>query len=328
MVVKILDDRGIGIDGRRSPRASATRPPTARGSSTSASRRRPTTRACASRSRPRGRGRADRLLGRQHRHRHRPAAAVPGLDPGTEPDRRRRHRARRRRWRCRSSPTTARSRVPVAAPGVDVVSTSRDGGYETNSGTSMAAPHVAGVAALMASADPRLSAAELRALLLEHAVRPPEAGPAEPGRRARRRSQAAMRTPRGPARPRPAARPRHRLASRRAAGRACARQYTRRGRRGPLRAPEASTAPTVASARPARLRAPGSLLRPAKAGRRLVLRGRSARDGGASPGGRGRLRRRRAVASPRARSRLAGSTRRRRGARRSCSTAARRRRRI
>ena len=68
--------------------------------------------------------------------------------------------------------------VPVAAPGEGVVSTSNDGGYETRSGTSMAAPHVAGVAALMASIAPRLSAAELRGLLVEHAVRP--ARPARP----------------------------------------------------------------------------------------------------------------------------------------------------
>jgi len=84
--------------------------------------------------------------------------------------------------------------VPVAAPGEGVVSTSRDGGYETRSGTSMAAPHVAGVAALMASANPRLSAAELRALLLEHAVRLPEAG--RPGVvEALASVQAALRTP-------------------------------------------------------------------------------------------------------------------------------------
>ncbi len=62
--------------------------------------------------------------------------------------------------------------VPVAAPGEGVVSTAADGGYESRSGTSMAAPHVSGVAALMASVAPRLSAAELRGLLLEHAVRP------------------------------------------------------------------------------------------------------------------------------------------------------------
>ena len=87
--------------------------------------------------------------------------------------------------------------VPVAAPGEGVVSTARDGGYETRSGTSMAAPHVAGVAALMASANPRLSAAELRALLLEHAVRSPEAG--RPGVvEALSSVEAAMRTPRDP----------------------------------------------------------------------------------------------------------------------------------
>ena len=66
--------------------------------------------------------------------------------------------------------------VPVAAPGEGVVSTAADGGYESRSGTSMAAPHVAGVAALMASIAPRLSAAELRGLLLERAVRPARAG--------------------------------------------------------------------------------------------------------------------------------------------------------
>jgi Subtilase family len=69
--------------------------------------------------------------------------------------------------------------VPVAAPGEGVVSTAKDGGYETRSGTSMAAPHVSGVAALMASVAPGLSAQELRGLLLEHAVRPPT--PGKPG---------------------------------------------------------------------------------------------------------------------------------------------------
>ena len=69
--------------------------------------------------------------------------------------------------------------VPVAAPGDGVVSTANDGGYETRSGTSMAAPHVAGVAALMASVAPTLSAQELRGLLLEHSVKPPT--PGKPG---------------------------------------------------------------------------------------------------------------------------------------------------
>ena len=61
--------------------------------------------------------------------------------------------------------------VPVGAPGVEVLSTSREGGFERKSGTSMAAPHVTGVAALMAAVAPNLSAADLRALLLQHAVR-------------------------------------------------------------------------------------------------------------------------------------------------------------
>jgi len=39
--------------------------------------------------------------------------------------------------------------VELAAPGVDIYSTYKDGGYATKSGTSMASPHVAGVAALV-----------------------------------------------------------------------------------------------------------------------------------------------------------------------------------
>ena len=133
--------------------------------------------------------------------------------------------------------------VPVAAPGEGVVSTARNGGYETRSGTSMAAPHVAGVAALMASVNPRLSAAELRALLLEHAVRPPEPGrpgsvdalgsvlaasarARRPARPAARRAHPRRHARRGPD-PRPV-RPRRRPHRRRGRARAARRPHGQR----------------------------------------------------------------------------------------------------
>ena len=63
-----------------------------------------------------------------------------------------------------------RTTVALAAPGEDVLSSTSDGGHGFLSGTSMAAPHVSGVAALMAAVAPRLSAPELRAQLLQNAV--------------------------------------------------------------------------------------------------------------------------------------------------------------
>ncbi|HIK27553.1 MAG: S8 family serine peptidase [Oscillatoriaceae bacterium SKW80] len=49
----------------------------------------------------------------------------------------------------------------VVAPGVDVPSTIPPRSYDSQTGTSMAAPHVAGVAALILSANPLLTAAEV-----------------------------------------------------------------------------------------------------------------------------------------------------------------------
>lgn len=56
--------------------------------------------------------------------------------------------------------------VDVAAPGVDVYSTVTGGGYEFFSGTSMATPHVSGVAALMLANNPKLTPKELIAKLV------------------------------------------------------------------------------------------------------------------------------------------------------------------
>ena len=55
--------------------------------------------------------------------------------------------------------------VDVTAPGVYILSTATGGSYQNASGTSMAAPHVAGVIALMKAVDPTVTPAEAAALL-------------------------------------------------------------------------------------------------------------------------------------------------------------------
>ncbi len=56
--------------------------------------------------------------------------------------------------------------VDISAPGVDIASTYAGGGHVWMSGTSMAAPHATGVAALVASADPTLTPIQIKAALM------------------------------------------------------------------------------------------------------------------------------------------------------------------
>ncbi|MEO2034374.1 MAG: S8 family serine peptidase, partial [Planctomycetaceae bacterium] len=63
--------------------------------------------------------------------------------------------------------------VDIAAPGVDIISTEAAGDFISRSGTSMAAPHVAGVAALVFDQFPEATAAEVRDAILVGATELP-----------------------------------------------------------------------------------------------------------------------------------------------------------
>jgi len=58
--------------------------------------------------------------------------------------------------------------VDLGAPGVDTYSTIPNNGYGTKSGTSMATPHVSGVAGLVWSLNPSLSPLEVKQILLDN----------------------------------------------------------------------------------------------------------------------------------------------------------------
>ena len=70
--------------------------------------------------------------------------------------------------------------VDLAAPGVCIYSTTLNGGYATKSGTSMAAPHVTGAAALYLGSHPTATPAEVRAALLASSEPGPIAGDPDP----------------------------------------------------------------------------------------------------------------------------------------------------
>jgi subtilisin family serine protease len=63
--------------------------------------------------------------------------------------------------------------VSVAAPGVDIIGAAPNGGYEMSSGTSMAAAHVSGIAALMLEMNPKLTPKDIRDGLSKSARQPP-----------------------------------------------------------------------------------------------------------------------------------------------------------
>ncbi len=63
-----------------------------------------------------------------------------------------------------------RSAVDVFAPGVQILSAAPGDGFERQDGTSMAAPVVSGVAAMLMAYFPELTAADVRSILLESAI--------------------------------------------------------------------------------------------------------------------------------------------------------------
>ena len=59
--------------------------------------------------------------------------------------------------------------VAVAAPGVQVLEPAPDGGYQVTTGTSVAAAHASGVAALLLARDPNLTPDQVRRDLIRSA---------------------------------------------------------------------------------------------------------------------------------------------------------------
>ena len=61
--------------------------------------------------------------------------------------------------------------VAIAAPGVDILVPAPDGNYQLTTGTSVAAAHVSGVAALLLERNPNLTPDELKKILTSTATK-------------------------------------------------------------------------------------------------------------------------------------------------------------
>lgn len=71
--------------------------------------------------------------------------------------------------------------ITVAAPGVDIIAAAPGGAYDISSGTSLAAAHVSGIAALMLEKNPKLTTEALRAALKSSARKPEGIKPEDMG---------------------------------------------------------------------------------------------------------------------------------------------------
>ena len=75
--------------------------------------------------------------------------------------------------------------IAVAAPGVDILALAPGGAYQVTTGTSIAAAHVSGIAALLLERKPSLTPSDIRSVLVATAK---QIGPPVPGFRFWRRS--------------------------------------------------------------------------------------------------------------------------------------------
>jgi subtilisin family serine protease len=89
-------------------------------------------------------------------------------------------------WKSRDSLVASfsnygKTRVDVFAPGEDIYSTVPGGGYKKESGTSMASPVVAGVAALLMSYFPNLTASDVKRIIMQSSTKLGDQMVAKPG---------------------------------------------------------------------------------------------------------------------------------------------------